>query len=118
MSKKYDFKTPEGAFAIPFYFYDQHLKSSGAQALLDTLFAHPSWSDKQIKEALTKIRKQIKEGTLNPKLLSEVKQRMTSDPLFNSMRFRSSTNVEGTRSHRTGGGDGIRSRMGARSGDS
>jgi len=94
LSKKYDFKTPEGAFAIPFYFYDQHLKSSGAQALLDTLFAHPSWSDKQIKEALTKIRKQIKEGTLNTKLLSEVKQRMTSDPLFNSMRFRSSTNAE------------------------
>ena len=94
LSKKYDFKTPEGAFAIPFYFYDQHLKSSGAQALLNTLIAHPSWSEEKIKETLSEIRKQIKKGTVNTKLLSEVKQRMASDPLYNSMRFRSSTNAE------------------------
>jgi len=94
LSKKYDFKTPEGAFAIPFYFYDQHLKSSGAQALLNTLIAHPSWSEEQIKEALTEIRKHINQGKVNAPLLLAVKQKMASDPLFNSMRFRSSTNAE------------------------
>lgn len=94
LGKKYDFKTPEGAFAIPFYFYDQHVKSCGAKSLIDTLLANPNWTNEQVKESLNNIRKLIKQGKINPELVNDVTRKMKTNPMYTAMRFRSSTNAE------------------------
>lgn len=82
---------PENAFAIPFYYYQQHLKKNGldifiGKMLRDSLF----YKDGIYKEKLlTQLQDSIKTSPLDPQLIELVKQHMTG-----SMRFRSSTNAE------------------------
>lgn len=96
LSEKGDFKTPESAFAIPFYFYDQHVKTSGAQSLIDKLLASKTVqkNSDSLKYYLKRIRKIIKKAPIDPTLLQQVEQRVVYLGDYTRMRFRSSTNAE------------------------
>ncbi len=88
------FKTPENAFAIPFHFYLEHLKKSGAQTLIDSLIALDYSDHDQQVVLLKKIRKLIKKTELDTSLVASIKKRLARHPEYPSYRFRSSTNAE------------------------
>lgn len=96
LSKKYDFKVPENAFVIPFYFYNQHITNSTAKELISSLLLKKATirSRDSIKIILKEIRKAIKSTPLNSELLKSVNDRVSVNNTFTRMRFRSSTNAE------------------------
>lgn len=88
---------PEGAFAIPFYYYYQHLQRNGITAQLDsildnsTVLNDPKLLDKKLKQ----IRDRIKDAPLDPVFLKEVMAKLQANGKeFVNYRFRSSTNAE------------------------
>lgn len=91
------FFIPEGCFAIPFFYYQQHLNHPGVKRELDILLSAPRLSDVQVKEQLKRIRQAIKAAPLDPDLLSMVEKRMIAYKVGNAYRFRSSSNAEDAR---------------------
>jgi hypothetical protein len=96
---KIDFKgrasIPEGGFAIPFYYYDEHLKASGGQVVLDSLLNNESGlSNSKKKELLKLIRSKIKKHPVNIDLMKEINKIIISKLGNSKVRFRSSTNAE------------------------
>lgn len=85
-----DFKTPENAFAIPFYFYEQHALKSDIQKLIFLL--NGAKREEQLK-TLNLIRTKILATEVDESLIEKVKQKISTDT-FTRMRFRSSTNAE------------------------
>lgn len=88
---------PEGAFAIPFYFYYQHLQQNNIIPALDSILNNPvllrdaAKLDKQLK----RIRDAIKGAPLNKEFLAAVMKRLNENGNeFQNYRFRSSTNAE------------------------
>lgn len=96
LSKKGNFKTPESAFAIPFYFYNSHIIKSQAQKLIENLLARDvtNLSDDSLQLYLKNIRKTITQYPLDSTLLTKVTNKITSLGTYKAMRFRSSTNAE------------------------
>ena len=94
LSKEANFKTPEGAFAIPFYFYNQHVSAHGIQQKIDSLLTHNNGtiSSEQLKKELKEIRHAIKSQKINPDLIKAVNAQV--DQKYMRYRFRSSTNAE------------------------
>lgn len=96
LSRDANFQTPESAFAIPFYFYHQHITASGADDLINKLLlyqAHQSSTD-TIKYILKEIRNKIRFHTLSPKLMIQVQNKALNLGNYKKLRFRSSTNAE------------------------
>ena len=95
-SEKIDFKVPEGAFAIPFFFYEQHILTNGIQSKIDALLAkdNRNRSSTEIREDLKEIRKLIKKAPLNENLVRNVENMIIRLSDHRRMRFRSSTNAE------------------------
>ena len=96
ISNNSNFKTPESAFAIPFYYYHQHIKASGAEPLINKLLlykAHQSSSD-SIQYILKEIRNKIKYHSLNRELINKVTRVAKQLGKYEKLRFRSSTNAE------------------------
>ncbi|AUC76089.1 PEP/pyruvate-binding domain-containing protein [Olleya sp. Bg11-27] len=96
LAKKEQFKIPESAFAIPFHFYDTHIKTSGADILIKQMIY--DFKINQDTKALTKqlkaIQKKIKKAPLSPDLIAKVEAKIKSLGDYTRMRFRSSTNAE------------------------
>jgi pyruvate,water dikinase len=96
LSLKNDFRVPEGAFVIPFSFYQKHIENTG----LDSLFSLLSFDKEKkietdsIKSTLKRIRKRINRVSLDAVLLENVKTKVKGNPEFERYRFRSSTNAE------------------------
>ena len=90
LSLENDFNVPESAFCIPFYFYQQHVDSSGAQALINKLY----FTEGTNEENLLKIQETILSAPINSELLSLVETKIAELGEFKKMRFRSSTNAE------------------------
>lgn len=84
------FYVPEYAFAIPFWYYAQHMEKSGALAMLAKLKP----DSPALKDELKAIRLQITNHPVDAELLSLVQARMDAQTEFNAFRFRSSTNAE------------------------
>lgn len=86
---------PENAFAIPFYYYQQHLQTNGLLPLVDSVMALPKDADPtKIKASLKKLRNAIETAHLDSKLLHMVHTQMQKNKQFKYYRFRSSTNAE------------------------
>lgn len=87
---------PEDHFAIPFYFYDQHMKKNGLYKVLDAMIAEEKFhQDPTHRRARLKtLRKLIKDAPLDPHLNKIVHERIGFFSRFPSYRFRSSTNAE------------------------
>lgn len=87
--------TPEKCFAIPFYFYKQHIQNNHIEPLITELL-----SDKEIinqkeklENTLKKIRNAIIAGKINEELIAMVAEKI-GDYKTQNFRFRSSTNAE------------------------
>ncbi len=88
---------PEGAFAIPFYYYYQHLQNNNIIASLDSILNNPALLNdaKALDSKLRQIRAAIKDSPLDKEFLTAVMQRLASNgDEFMNYRFRSSTNAE------------------------
>jgi hypothetical protein len=88
------FTTPEQAYALPFYFYHQHIQQKKIKEKIDRLLAYP-YKDSilQINAQLKAIRKAIKNEPINPILIAKLQARLGTTS-FTNYRFRSSTNAE------------------------
>ena len=94
ISKDISFKTPEDAYAIPFYFYIQHTQKKAISPLINELLTYPhkdsiAWINQQLK----KIRDVIKKEPIDPELIAKLNQNL-KNAAFKNFRFRSSTNAE------------------------
>ncbi|MFY0600663.1 MAG: hypothetical protein JXR03_13405 [Cyclobacteriaceae bacterium] len=88
--------TPENAFAIPFYYYDQHMERYGLTQYLEKLISDPLFaSDAEFRNnSLEKLRDSIINSSIDPSLVSMVSQKLNNFSEFDAFRFRSSTNAE------------------------
>lgn len=96
VASKYNssFEVPEGAFAIPFWFYKEHIESKEINEAIDLLLSIDSKDLKAIHEQLSILRKLIKSKPLNSLLLAQVIEAIQKNNVGNSYRFRSSGNAE------------------------
>ncbi|WGD34768.1 PEP/pyruvate-binding domain-containing protein [Olleya sp. YS] len=96
LAKNNNFKVPESAFAIPFYYYEAHLKASGADRMVkDMIYNYRINQDKNVlTEQLKAIQKTIKKTPIDPDLITKVEAKIIEIGDFKRMRFRSSTNAE------------------------
>ena len=92
--KKY--KTPEGAFGIPFYYYYQHVSKTKIKKKIDNLLENPALFENRelLDKKLKEIRKSIKKQSLNYKFLAKVLARIDTTKNGIRYRFRSSSNAE------------------------
>ncbi|WP_435524912.1 PEP/pyruvate-binding domain-containing protein [Chryseobacterium indoltheticum] len=88
------YKTPEYAFAIPFYYFDQHIKENNFQDKINALYAIPKDSVKLLEKELKAFRKMVKNSKVNPELLKKIEEKLNAQTDFKNFRFRSSTNAE------------------------
>lgn len=88
------YKTPEYAFAIPFYYFDQHIKDNHFQDKINALYAIPKDSVKLLEKELKAFRKIVKNSKVNPELLKKIEEKLNAQTDFKNFRFRSSTNAE------------------------
>jgi phosphoenolpyruvate synthase/pyruvate phosphate dikinase len=90
-------KVPEGAFAIPFYYYQQHMEAHGIDKaipeMLDASAAQTQNRNRIIREGLETMRDRIREAPIDSELLRIVSDKVAASG-FDRMRFRSSTNAE------------------------
>lgn len=87
---------PEGAFAIPFYYYRQHIEQHHLQGLIDEILQNDSirYNRVLLEKHLENLRNKIKEAPLDAVLLQKVLAKMKSAKGYTDFRFRSSTNAE------------------------
>lgn len=96
LSKKSLFKVPESAFAIPFYYYAEHVKKCGAQTKINELLAsvparnHPD----SLKKRLDEIQDLILNYKADSLFIRMVENKIIAAGDYRRMRFRSSTNAE------------------------
>jgi pyruvate,water dikinase len=86
---------PEGGFAIPFYYYFQHMKINGLDLLLNEMLTDDLFKNNQ-EVRITKLKllqNKIKAAHVDPALISMVENRIAKNQYMNT-RFRSSTNAE------------------------
>lgn len=88
------YKTPEYAFAIPFYYFDQHIKEHNFQDKINALYMIPKDSVKLLEKELKAFRKTVKNSKVNPELLKKIEEKLNAQSDFKNFRFRSSTNAE------------------------
>lgn len=88
---------PEGAFAIPFSYYAQHLRRNGIDTVIAAELADPLFkSDAAVRHLkLLNIQDLIKQAPIDTVLLRKVKEKIARNGYsFTYYRFRSSTNTE------------------------
>lgn len=90
------FRVPEGGFAIPFHWYWEHFKASGAMPLAEKLVTDPAAkSDTRIlRQRLLEIQAAFLSHPVDPVLVTMVEERIRQSSPSLRMRFRSSTNAE------------------------
>lgn len=88
------FVIPEGAFVIPFFFYQQHLEQAGVNPLLSSLSQCKIYDTRKMDSLLSCIRKAINATPVSPQLLKAVSEKIVTNKAGNSYRFRSSSNAE------------------------
>lgn len=87
---------PEGGFAIPFYYYRQHITQHGLQQQIDAIVQNDSIFNNRtlLYRHLKALRDSIVAMPVNRELLRRVTEKMKSCPGYTEFRFRSSTNAE------------------------
>ena len=89
-------RTPESAFAIPMYYYLEHLKENGIDVLIEEKLKELDLlADKISKiQKLKEIQDAIQSSPINKEFLKAVENKITSLGNYKKMKFRSSTNAE------------------------
>lgn len=93
--KKSSFTTPEDAFAIPFYYFNDHLTRYGIinDVIKLNKIQDPYSEREKVDSLLKSIRKAIKQNEVRIELHRYVDERLNKSP-YSSFRFRSSSNAE------------------------
>jgi phosphoenolpyruvate synthase/pyruvate phosphate dikinase len=88
--------TPENPFAIPFYYYVQHIKSNHIQPFIDEMLADETFKTNQDyrKAKLLELQNKITSAAINPNFVELVRNKIGNFSDFAAYRFRSSTNAE------------------------
>ncbi|MEQ9301425.1 MAG: PEP/pyruvate-binding domain-containing protein [Cyclobacteriaceae bacterium] len=88
--------TPEGAFAIPFHYYDQHMERYGLTAFLSEILEQPHFQNDIAyrEDMLAQLRDSIINSPIDLALVGLVRSQIEDFRNFSSYRFRSSTNAE------------------------
>ncbi|NOQ25631.1 MAG: pyruvate, phosphate dikinase [Bacteroidales bacterium] len=95
LSQKHNFKVPECAFVIPFYFYNNHILNSLAKQVIESLILNADSINKDtLKMMLKSIRKEIRIAPLDTVLLKSIDKKVLTNNNYKRFRFRSSTNAE------------------------
>ncbi len=86
---------PEGAFAIPFYFYQNHIDKNNLQPLINEILADKKLLENRVvlDKKLKILRDSIKKCPIDNALISMITERLKKTK-FTDFRFRSSTNAE------------------------
>ena len=89
-------RTPESAFAIPMYYYLEHLKENGIDVLIEEKLKElKDLTDENSKiQKLKEIQDAIQNAPINKEFLKDVENKITSLGNYKKMKFRSSTNAE------------------------
>ena len=89
-------RTPESAFAIPMYYYLEHLKENGIDILIEEKLKElKDLTDENSKiQKLKEIQDAIQNAPINKEFLKTVENKITSLGNYKKMKFRSSTNAE------------------------
>ena len=87
---------PENAFAIPFYYYWQHMHIHKLDVLVRKMLKEPLFhSDFQYRKLqLVRLQDSIRKYPVDPGLLALVNAKINETGGFSNIRFRSSTNSE------------------------
>jgi hypothetical protein len=87
---------PEGAFAMPFYYYRSHCAAYGIDSMIERMLSDLEFQTDLGKREhmLAQVRDTIESSKLDAALLSAVEAKIRSLSSYTSMRFRSSTNAE------------------------
>lgn len=89
------FSVPEGSFAIPFYYYQQHISRPAINTQLQMICKdHRRWTPEQLARELKTLRHLIRQQPVNDSLLQLAEQQILSNQVGYSYRFRSSCNAE------------------------
>ena len=95
LSKLGGFTIPESAFAIPFHFYRDHIRRSGADTLIAQLLKQRATiSLEEVEVQLKIIRKRIETAAIDPTLVQKIEKMVARLGNHTKFRFRSSTNAE------------------------
>lgn len=88
--------TPENAFAIPFYYYQEHMEAHGLHQELETMLQDNRFIEDPAyrKEQLSVLRAHIMQAPVSASLNDAVEHKIDNFAQFPSYRFRSSTNAE------------------------
>ena len=89
-------RTPESPFAIPMYYYLEHLKENGIDVLIEEKLKElKNLTDENSKiQKLKEMREAIQNAPINKEFLKAVENKITSLGNYKKMKFRSSTNAE------------------------
>jgi hypothetical protein len=87
---------PENAFAIPFFYYEQHIQTNHIQPLIDEILTSTAIQEdrKLLAKKLKILQDSIKKSPIDAQLLQLVGEKLARKPEYKSYRFRSSTNAE------------------------
>ncbi|MCC7030765.1 MAG: hypothetical protein IT257_10690, partial [Chitinophagaceae bacterium] len=89
------FSVPEGSFAIPFYYYQQHISRPAINTQLQMICKdHRRWTPEQLARELKTLRHLIRQQPVNDSLLQLAAQQILSNQVGYSYRFRSSCYAE------------------------
>lgn len=108
---------PENAFAIPFTYYERHIRRNRIHLVIDALLEDEEfYSNQEVRQQkLETIRNLIESFPLDDTLLNLVQSKIKNFEDFESFRFRSSTNAEDLENF---SGAGLYSSYSAKKGDS
>lgn len=93
VSETGNFKVPESAFAIPFYFYLKHIDAPKTRQLIASLQNSDKLPLDSLKQVLKALQNEIRNTPLDPNLIQAIKIQLHKSE-FTTFRFRSSTNAE------------------------
>ena len=87
---------PELSFAIPFHYYDQHLKHHGLDVYIHNMLQDADFQTFPSirKQKLEELQDSIRTAPIDAALVALVKAKIEHFAEFSSIRFRSSTNAE------------------------
>lgn len=89
-------QTPENSFAIPFFYYDQHIRNNHIEPFIQETLSDDNFktNQKYREDKLEELRDKIKQAPIDNSLVELVRERIDNFNEFSSYRFRSSTNAE------------------------
>jgi hypothetical protein len=96
LKDKADYQIVRPGFAIPFAYYDAHIKVTGIDlSIKDTIEKILARKDPvETEKLLAALREEMMQSSIDPRLIADVKAKIDAHYPTQSIRFRSSTNSE------------------------